>query len=73
MDEKIGFSEAYIFYKNYLTDDERRKIPIEFVKKMEEEADINCVKNFNHLDDINSNNISRDGAKKIAFLTLLIN
>ena len=66
----IAFSEAYDFYNNLLTDEEKAKIPEKFVNDMKENAKEEYMGKILSLEDINKDKISREGAKLIAFMSL---
>ena len=69
-EEIIGFSEAYDFYNNLLTDEEKAKIPEKLVEDMKLYAKEEYMGKILNLDDIKKEKISREGAKLIAVMAL---
>jgi hypothetical protein len=69
--EIIASSEANGFY-NLLDEDEKRKIPQEFVYKMFKFSDKKIMEKIKDFEDINKKNISREGIKRIAYMSLFI-
>lgn len=69
--EIIASSEASGFY-NLLDEDEKRKIPQEFVYKMFKFSDKKIMEKIKDFEDINKKNISREGIKRIAYMSLFI-
>lgn len=73
MDKKeiIALSEAGAFY-NLLDEEEKAKIPQEFVYKMVKYSDENIMNKIKDFEDINKENVSREGIKRIAYMSLFI-
>ena len=69
-EEIIAFSEAYDFYNNLLSDEEKVKIPEKFVEDMKKNAQEEYMGKILTNDDICKEKISREGAKLIAFMAL---
>ncbi len=69
LEEVIGFSEAFDYYK-LLSEDEQKRIPEAFVNDMKKYADEKYIGKILTIDDINTKNVSKDGAKKITFMSL---
>lgn len=69
--EIIASSEANGFY-NLLDEDEKRKIPQEFVYKMFKFSDKKIMEKIKDFEDINKKNISKEGIKRIAYMSLFI-
>lgn len=69
--EIVASSEANGFY-NLLDEDEKRKIPQEFVYKMFKFSDKKIMEKIKDFEDINKKNISREGIKRIAYMSLFI-
>lgn len=68
-EEIIGFSEA-LDYFNLLSKEEQEKVPKEFITDMKKNAKKEYMGKIKTIDDIKKENISKDGAKKIAFIAL---
>ena len=69
LEEIIGFSEAYDYY-NLLSEEEQKRIPEAFVNDMKKYADEKFTGKILTVDDIKTEKVSKDGAKKIAFMAL---
>ncbi len=69
-EEIIAFSEAYDFYNNLLSDEERAKIPEKFIEDMKKNAHKEYMGKILTDEDINKEKISKEGAKLIAFMAL---
>ncbi len=69
-DEIIAFSEAYDFYNNLLSDDEKARIPEKFVEDMKKNAKEEYMGKILADEDICKEKISKEGAKLIAFMAL---
>ena len=69
-EEIIAFSEAYDFYNNMLSDEEKAKIPEKFVEDMKKNSQEEYMGKILTNDDICKEKISREGTKLIAFMAL---
>jgi len=67
----IGMSEAYQSYL-LLDDEDKKKIPNSFVKKMERCYDIIPTKLMLSPEDVRNTDISREGVKIMAYMSLLL-
>ena len=70
-EEKIGFAEALDWYK-LVEEEDRKKIPEEFVTNMKKYAKKELVGRYKTNEEIVENKISREGTKKIAYMSLFI-
>ncbi len=70
-EEKIGFAEALDWY-NLVEEEDRKKIPEEFVTNMKKYAKKELVGRYKTNEEIVENKISREGTKKIAYMSLFI-
>ncbi len=70
-EEKIGFAEALDWY-NLVEEENRKKIPEEFVTNMKKYAKKELVGRYKTNEEIVENKISREGTKKIAYMSLFI-
>lgn len=70
-EEIIAASEANGFY-NLLEESEKQKIPKTFVYKMFKNSDKRIMEKIKDFEDINKENISREGIKRIAYMSLFI-
>ncbi len=70
-EEKIGFAEALDWY-NLVAEEDRKKIPEEFVINMKKYAKKELVGRYKTNEEIVENKISREGTKKIAYMSLFI-
>lgn len=70
-EEKIGFAEALDWY-NLVAEEDRKKIPEEFVTNMKKYAKKELVGRYKTNEEIVENKISREGTKKIAYMSLFI-
>ncbi len=70
-EEKIGFAEALDWY-NLVEEEDRKKIPEEFVTNMKKYAKKELVGRYKTNEEIIENKISREGTKKIAYMSLFI-
>ncbi len=71
LEEIIALSEAKGFY-NLLSEDDKKKIPKLLVHKMIKYSDRKVTEKVQKMEDLNKNKISREGAKKIAYMSLFI-
>ena len=70
-EEKIGFAEALDWY-NLVEEEDRKKIPEEFVTNMKKYAKKELVGRYKTNEEIIENKISREGTKKISYMSLFI-
>ena len=70
-EEKIGFAEALDWY-SLVEEEDRKKIPEEFVTNMKKYAKKELVGRYKTNEEIIENKISREGTKKIAYMSLFI-
>lgn len=70
-EEKIGFAEALDWY-NLVPEEDRKKIPEEFVNNMKKYAKKELIGRYKTNEEIVENKISREGTKKIAYMSLFI-
>ena len=70
-EEKIGFAEALDWY-NLVEEEDRKKIPEEFVTNMKKYAKKELVGRYKTNEEIIENKISREGTKKIAYMSVFI-
>ena len=70
-EENIGFAEALDWY-NLVEEEDRKKIPEEFVTNMKKYAKKELVGRYKTNEEIVENKISREGTKKIAYMSLFI-
>ena len=70
--EELGMCEAYSFYK-LLSDDDKNKVPEWFVKNMKECSQKHDFVDYNDMYEICKATVSKEGAKRIAFIYLCLN
>ncbi len=69
--EIIGLSEARGYY-NLLPDEDKKKIPSSLVFQMVNYSDEKVIEKIKSFEDIKKENISYEGAKNIAYMSLFI-
>ncbi len=67
----IAYSEAYDFY-NLIPDEDKKRVPQKFVKEMKKCSRKELLGKIKDFSDMNKNIVSREGAKKIAYISLFI-
>lgn len=70
-EERIGLSEARGYY-NLLSEADKEKVPKSLVFQMIRYSDEKVTEKIKSFEDINKDNISKEGAKKIAYMSLFI-
>lgn len=67
----IAYSEAYDFY-NLIPDEDKKRVPQKFVEEMKKYSRKELLGKIKDFLDMNKNTVSREGAKKIAYISLFI-
>lgn len=70
-EEIVGLSEAKGYY-NLLSEEDKKKVPNSLVFQMINYSDEKVIEKIKSFEDINKDNISKEGAKKIAYMSLFI-
>lgn len=70
-EQKIAFAEALDWY-NLVPEDDRKRIPEAFVNKMKKYAKQELIGRYKSNQEIIEGKISKEGAKKIAYMALFL-